>query len=39
MTRSKHSKDFKKGAVRVVIRNNQKTNQVVFCGQYYCVDI
>ena len=28
MTRSKHSEDFKKEAVRLVIRNNRKTKQV-----------
>ena len=28
MTRSKHSEDFKKEAVRLVIRNNRKIKQV-----------
>ena len=37
MTRSKHSEDFKKEAVRLVIRNNRKTKQVAggnFLGYY-----
>ena len=29
MTRSKHSEDYKKEAVRLVIRNNRKTKQVM----------